>query len=241
MGKARKEIVVSGLRRAGKMRINFSRATAKVPLVRVSLISAIAWRLSTSSCRSSFHFQAQSWTAHIHHYRLESENDRYVMADSNQQPWSKLYPVEPLFIPALKVGAWTGESSFVELLMPFPIVNPMAMNNTYSIERKGVFAFNISFKMSCAFPAPSGSLIHLGPSSQTDSHVGASGLLVGGIGGIIHSPTPGLFAIASGLQCAALGTAYYGKCCVIPTNHRNRFPFFLGPQALTPMQIDWSE
>ncbi|KAL9587697.1 MAG: hypothetical protein Q9203_003413 [Teloschistes exilis] len=68
------------------------------------------------------------------------------MSDSNQPPWSKLYPVEPFFIPALKVGAWSG----------------------------------------------------------------ASGLLVGGVGGIFRSPTPGLFAIASGLQCAALGTAYYG-------------------------------
>ncbi|KAL8686245.1 MAG: hypothetical protein Q9218_007244 [Villophora microphyllina] len=30
------------------------------------------------------------------------------MADPKQQPWSKLYPVEPVFIPALKVGAWSG-------------------------------------------------------------------------------------------------------------------------------------
>ncbi|KAL8931912.1 MAG: hypothetical protein Q9216_007027 [Gyalolechia sp. 2 TL-2023] len=37
---------------------------------------------------------------------------------------------------------------------------------------------------------------------------GASGLLVGGVAGIIRSPTPGLFAIASGLQWALLGVTY---------------------------------
>ncbi|KAL8707928.1 MAG: hypothetical protein Q9225_007685, partial [Loekoesia sp. 1 TL-2023] len=40
---------------------------------------------------------------------------------------------------------------------------------------------------------------------------GASGLLVGGAAGIIRSPTPGLFAIASGLQWALLGTTYYAS------------------------------
>ncbi|KAI4232947.1 MAG: hypothetical protein L6R40_007227 [Gallowayella cf. fulva] len=38
---------------------------------------------------------------------------------------------------------------------------------------------------------------------------GASGLVVGGAAGILRSSTPGLFAIASGLQCAALGTTFY--------------------------------
>ncbi|KAI4265173.1 MAG: hypothetical protein L6R38_009606 [Xanthoria sp. 2 TBL-2021] len=38
---------------------------------------------------------------------------------------------------------------------------------------------------------------------------GASGLVIGGVAGIVRSSTPGLFAIASGLQCAALGTTYY--------------------------------
>ncbi|KAL8630539.1 hypothetical protein Q9189_003749 [Teloschistes chrysophthalmus] len=47
-------------------------------------------------------------------------------------------------------------------------------------------------------------------SREPPNELRASGLFVGGIGGILRSPTPGLFAIASGLQCAALGTAYYG-------------------------------
>ncbi|KAL8758379.1 MAG: hypothetical protein Q9184_003947 [Pyrenodesmia sp. 2 TL-2023] len=38
---------------------------------------------------------------------------------------------------------------------------------------------------------------------------GVSGLLIGGAAGIIRSPTPGLFAIASGLQWTLLGTTYY--------------------------------
>ncbi|KAL8735915.1 MAG: hypothetical protein Q9166_000477 [cf. Caloplaca sp. 2 TL-2023] len=65
--------------------------------------------------------------------------------------WKKLYPVEPVLIPALKAGAVSG----------------------------------------------------------------ASGLIVGGVAGIIRSSTPGLFAITSGLQCAALGTTYYATRGII--------------------------
>lgn len=78
-------------------------------------------------------------------------------------------------------------------------------------------------------------------SSQIDILVGSSGLLIGGIGGIFRSPTPGLFAIASGLQCAALGTAYYGKCCVILTNHCIRLGFLPESQAFILLLIDWSK
>ncbi|KAL9592722.1 MAG: hypothetical protein Q9179_006431 [Wetmoreana sp. 5 TL-2023] len=73
------------------------------------------------------------------------------MAETDQPSWRKLYPNEPVLIPALKVGAWSG----------------------------------------------------------------ASGFLVGGVGGIIRSPTPGLFAIASSLQWATLGTTYYATRGVI--------------------------
>ncbi|KAL8715381.1 MAG: hypothetical protein Q9220_000714 [cf. Caloplaca sp. 1 TL-2023] len=44
---------------------------------------------------------------------------------------------------------------------------------------------------------------------------GASGLLIGGAAGIVRSSTPGLFALASGLQCAALGTTYYASRAAI--------------------------
>ncbi|KAL8842194.1 MAG: hypothetical protein Q9205_007095 [Flavoplaca limonia] len=47
------------------------------------------------------------------------------------------------------------------------------------------------------------------PSLKAGALSGASGLVVGGVAGTIRSSTPGLFAIASGLQCAALGTTYY--------------------------------
>jgi hypothetical protein len=40
---------------------------------------------------------------------------------------------------------------------------------------------------------------------------GASGLLIGGISGIIRSPTPRLFAVASGLQWFILGTTFWGE------------------------------
>ncbi|CAL8574497.1 hypothetical protein XPA_000455 [Xanthoria parietina] len=63
----------------------------------------------------------------------------------DQTNWKKLYPGEPVLVPALKAGALSG----------------------------------------------------------------ASGLVIGGVAGIVRSPTPGLFAIASGLQCAALGSTYY--------------------------------
>ncbi|KAL8697650.1 MAG: hypothetical protein Q9201_007022 [Fulgogasparrea decipioides] len=79
------------------------------------------------------------------------ENIKNVMAETDQPSWRKLYPNEPVLIPALKVGAWSG----------------------------------------------------------------ASGFLVGGVGGIIRSPTPGLFAIASSLQWATLGTTYYATRGVI--------------------------
>ncbi|KAL8905017.1 MAG: hypothetical protein Q9171_006836 [Xanthocarpia ochracea] len=49
------------------------------------------------------------------------------------------------------------------------------------------------------------------PSLKAGALSGASGLVVGGAAGIIRSSTPGLFAIASGLQCGALGTTFYGK------------------------------
>ncbi|KAL8748767.1 MAG: hypothetical protein Q9199_008071 [Rusavskia elegans] len=47
------------------------------------------------------------------------------------------------------------------------------------------------------------------PSLKAGALSGASGLVIGGVAGIVRSSTPGLFAIASGLQCAALGTTYY--------------------------------
>ncbi|KAL8859955.1 MAG: hypothetical protein Q9178_003503 [Gyalolechia marmorata] len=47
------------------------------------------------------------------------------------------------------------------------------------------------------------------PSLKAGALSGASGLVVGGAAGIIRSSTPGLFATASGLQCAALGTTFY--------------------------------
>lgn len=50
---------------------------------------------------------------------------------------------------------------------------------------------------------------------------GASGLVIGGVAGIVRSSTPGLFAIASGLQCAALGTTYYGKQLQAPCGTSN--------------------
>lgn len=42
--------------------------------------------------------------------------------------------------------------------------------------------------------------------------LGASGLLVGGISGLIRSSTPGLFAVASGIQWFALGSTFWGIC-----------------------------
>ncbi|KAL8663537.1 MAG: hypothetical protein Q9168_008077 [Polycauliona sp. 1 TL-2023] len=49
------------------------------------------------------------------------------------------------------------------------------------------------------------------PSLKAGALSGASGLLIGGVTGIVRSSTPGLFAIASGLQCAALGTTYHAS------------------------------
>ncbi|KAL8691962.1 MAG: hypothetical protein Q9224_004061, partial [Gallowayella concinna] len=53
------------------------------------------------------------------------------------------------------------------------------------------------------------------PALKAGAVSGASGLVFGGAAGIIRSSHPGLFAIASGLQCAALGTTYYATRAAI--------------------------
>ncbi|KAL8818692.1 MAG: hypothetical protein Q9223_002729 [Gallowayella weberi] len=53
------------------------------------------------------------------------------------------------------------------------------------------------------------------PALKAGAVSGASGLVVGGAAGIIRSSHAGLFAIASGLQCAALGTTYYATRAAI--------------------------
>lgn len=49
-------------------------------------------------------------------------------------------------------------------------------------------------------------------SSLISLFIAASGLLVGGTVGIIRSPHPGLFAIASGIQCGFMGMTFFSKC-----------------------------
>lgn len=41
--------------------------------------------------------------------------------------------------------------------------------------------------------------------------VGGAGILVGGAAGIVRSATPVLFATASGFQCFAVGSTFWGK------------------------------
>lgn len=160
------------------------------------------------------------------------------MAHTNNPSWKKLYPSEPVLIPALKVGAWSGESLFIQCQFPPDCLLGAThasrnkrlhfIHHTECIHcpsglekrarcmvhfctiRKSVFNSSISSSRCCISYA-----IDPFESNLTTSVTGASGLLVGGIGGIVRSSTPGLFAIASGLQWAALGTTYYGEQVII--------------------------
>ena len=41
--------------------------------------------------------------------------------------------------------------------------------------------------------------------------LGASGLIVGGVSGVLRSTTPMLFALASGIQWFTLGSTFWGQ------------------------------
>lgn len=56
-------------------------------------------------------------------------------------------------------------------------------------------------------------------SRNTKSLSGCSGLAVGGIVGLARMPTPGLFAVASGFQCFALGSTFWGTCHLYILKH----------------------
>lgn len=94
-----------------------------------------------------------------------------------------------LLWPSLKVGAFTGAS------------NEFLLNRSLFLVAERVLVDHPSNK----------NCLHVMRLNADSERVGTAGLIVGGAAGVVRSSPPALFAAASGLQCFALGTTYWGS------------------------------